>query len=181
VNAALRRYGALASASAWVERELLVHTKGPGRQRGPVFMRELPYPILATLPMSLPVGFQQADHPLSELRAGMKISDFFQGDPVFVDSQHEPLVQVPDLIGWVIRRRLTHPTETATMATFRLLRRRGSEVDGSGVADRCNKAKRARGLIGGVENASAGCDVTTVPATRLSGVAVLAGGRGAFV
>ena len=130
VNAALRRYGDPSYAAGWRTRRLLAHHKGPGRQRGPVFMRELMYPILATLPLTLPIGLQQAGHPLAALRTGMQISTFFEGDPVFVDSHTEPLIQIPDLIGWIVRRRVTHPHEDVTAKTFRLLRQRAAEVDG---------------------------------------------------
>jgi hypothetical protein len=130
VNGALRAFAGESYRDAWANRELLVDDKGPGRQRGPIFMRELLYPILATLPLSLPLAYQAAYHPLSALRRSMKISDFFEGDPTFVTSHQEPLVQAADLIAWIVRRRLTHPDDQATARTYRVLVRRAVEVDG---------------------------------------------------
>lgn len=130
VQAAVRRYSDRPAALSWTGRAVLVDGKGKGRHGGPVLMRELLYPILATLPISLPASLAR-EQPLDRLRHGMKVSELLGGDPRFIDnSASEPLIQVSDLIAWTIRRRLTHPEEASTEESYRKLLRRAAEVDG---------------------------------------------------
>ena len=129
VQAAVRRYGGAEHAADWAERALILDGKGQGRHGGPRFMAELLYPILATIPLDVPASIP-VGHPLAKLRTGMKISELFGGDPRFVDdSSTEPLIQVADLIAWMVRRRLTHPHEAEVKAAYELLLRRCPEID----------------------------------------------------
>lgn len=130
VQSAVRRYSAPEHASYWDERALVVDGKGVGRHGGPVLMTELLYPILATIPLEVPASMA-VNHPLAGVHKGMPISEMFGGDPAFVnDSSSEPLIQIADLIAWVVRRRLTHPNERSTEEVYRRLLRRCPEVDG---------------------------------------------------
>jgi hypothetical protein len=56
--------------------------------------------------------------------------ELLAGSTKFVeDSSTEPLIQLADLIGWAVRRRITHPHEPATRDLYGTLLRRCRRTD----------------------------------------------------
>ncbi|HEX8084553.1 MAG TPA: DUF3800 domain-containing protein [Solirubrobacteraceae bacterium] len=128
VQAALRRYADFSYRHAWQTREWLIDGKGAGRHGGPKLFEEILLPCLAGRTLHLPVSLRARDHPIAELihaaDGGLGVLDLLSGMPTFVDdSSSEPLIQVADLIGWAIRRRITHPAEETTRDLYGTLLR----------------------------------------------------------
>ena len=78
--------------------------------------------------LSFPVDLQDPKHPLARLRAhsggGLNLVDLFGDRPSFPESEDEPLIQLADLAGWLLRRAITHPDEAHTQTAYRLLKQR---------------------------------------------------------
>jgi hypothetical protein len=131
-QAALRRFAGPMYRKAWETREVLIDTKGPGRHGGPRLLDEILLPILASHTLRLPAGYGAVGHPIADLLTkdgGLPVLDFLGGSPRYVTSVEEPLVQIADLIGWAVRRRITHPAEEATRALYGVLLRTCRRTD----------------------------------------------------
>lgn len=119
VQSALRRYADSCSQDAWQDRKWLIDGKGAGRHGGPKLFNEILLPCMAGRTLHLPIGLRAQNHPVGQLinahNGGLGVLDLLGGMPTFVeDSSTEPLIQLADLIGWAVRRRITHPHEETT-------------------------------------------------------------------
>lgn len=88
-------------------------------------------PILASpkMALSLPPPFQDPSHPLWTCHRaasgnGISIPSLFDGGVRFVDSSTHPLVQLADVLAYVLRRALTRPTDEGAARSFGVARRR---------------------------------------------------------
>ena len=130
VQAAIYRYREPRWQPDWAQSRLIFDKKDLKPEGGQRLITEVLFPILAAseMTLNLPVDYQDPNHPLIQLRArsagGLNLLDLFGGDPVFDDSKSEPVVQLADVAGWLLRRAITHPNEPETEAAFWLLRMR---------------------------------------------------------
>ena len=134
VQAALRRYADASYAPAWRTREWLVDGKGRGRHGGPKLFDEILLPCLAGRTLDLPPALHAPAHPIGALIAaqggGLNVMELLGGLPRFVDDpSEEPLIQLADLVGWGVRRRITHPSEATTRDLYRALLRSCRRTD----------------------------------------------------
>lgn len=134
VQAALRRYADWGYRDAWQAREWLIDGKGVGRHGGPKLFNEILLPCLAGRTLHLPVGLRVLGHPIAQIAdahsGDLPVLELLRGMPTFVDdSSTEPLIQLADLIGWTVRRRITHPHEQATRDLYGILLRSCRRTD----------------------------------------------------
>lgn len=98
---------------------------------GEILFFSVVMPILASPKMSLalPLPFQDPSHPLRACHPGRStdgicISSLLDGGVSFIDSTHDELVQLADVLAYVMRRALTKPDDDAAQRSYSVARRR---------------------------------------------------------
>lgn len=130
VQAAIYRYEAPRWQRDWRQPRLIFDRKDVRRTRGEEMISQILFPILASARMTLtmPLGYQDANHPIHSLRAstgrGIEVPSFFGGKPEFADSAENPLLQMVDAIAWIAGRALLHRHDSTVQAAYAQLRLR---------------------------------------------------------
>jgi Protein of unknown function (DUF3800) len=125
-KAAIRHYEDPRWSDDWTDQALIFDQKDIKPEGGQRLLREVLTPVLAGKVITLGMGYQDKGHPLRQATSngGLNVLEFCGGEPRFVDSRQEPLVQLADLIGWTMRRVITNPSDQETMTDYRLLKLR---------------------------------------------------------
>jgi hypothetical protein len=127
LSAAVRAFRAPRYDADWNGIRLVFDSKQGG---GQALLREALRPILAATDMTLdmPLDYLREGHPLYANHrlpsGGLDLRSLFGTSPEFVESSSEPLVQVADVVAWVLRRRLSRPDDADAGTAMRLLQLR---------------------------------------------------------
>lgn len=103
----------------------------PADTPGEILFFNVVMPILASpqMALSLPPAFQDPTHPLhachgATQRGGIDIASLLDGGVRFVDSEQDPLIQLADVLAYVMRRAATKPQDEAAARSYAIARRR---------------------------------------------------------